>query len=194
MADLNSLLENATPKVKKAKNEKPIIELPKKLKESLKLFLKWKKEEKVAAGEKKAAEAPVLEFCIKKYQEDALAGNFNSSYLVPVDENTKVNFICTDKFSVAQDQISEIKTICGDDFDKLFDKNVNVFLKPEVLSTPELKEEITAILGDKFSKFFASEVHYSTKPDFDENYMEILSVKKQKEMRKFAVQSKPYFK
>lgn len=201
MADLDSLIDEA-PTKKKAKkttvDSKPAIVLTDELKVNLRKFIYHKEKEKTHKGEKEANEKPVNEFCFKEFVKNALAGNYASTYKVEYNEegetNSKfVNYVVTDKFSVSQENISQIKELVGNKFETLFEKEVSVYLKPEVLSTPELKDEIKQILGDKFSKFFASEVVYSTKEGFSKEIF-TLGQDKSELIRKYAVQNKPYFK
>jgi hypothetical protein len=183
---------------KKAKKDlKPVIELNDDLSKDLIIFTKKKAEMKAAEGEMRLAEAPIIDACLDRMDDDGLAGNFHSSYTVKAKDGTSASFITVDKHNISQDpeNIGNLKEKLGGKFEEEIVKKVSVSLKSEVFDSPELQKELTEIMGDKFSKFFQTTMTFALKSGFDERVYKIAKTKAEiKEIRSIAGKNKPFFK
>jgi len=180
------------------KNAKPVISLDKSNSANLVAFLAAKKKMKEAEGEMRLIEGPLLELCTKKQDDDASNSDYNGSYsLITEDKVTKATFISQDKFYVSNDEenVKELKSVLGSEFDNEVEKESSVTLKPEVFQDEKLKKELVNILGANFSKFFQTTVKYSMKSGFDERIYKF--AKKPEDLIKLRAlcgRAKPYIK
>lgn len=185
---------SSTPK----KGDKPIIKLDADMSVKFLDFLRYKKEYKAAEGNMRAAEGPLLEFCIDRQDTDGLKDDFHGSYtVISADGKTSATFITQDKFSPSQEAEDQetLKTILGDKYATEVIKTSTVILRPEVFEDETLKKELVAKMGADFSKFFMTTHKYSMKEGFGERLYRIAnSMANLIRLRTICGKAKPYIK
>lgn len=185
---------SSTPK----KGDKPVIKLDKDMSVKFQDFLRYKKEYKAAEGNMRAAEGPLLEYCIERQDTDGLKDDFHGSYtVISEDGKTSATFITQDKFSPSQEAEDQeaLKTLLGDKYATEVIKTSTVILRPEVFEDETLKKELVAKMGTDFSKFFMTTHKYSMKEGFAERLYRIANgMANLIRLRTLCGKAKPYIK
>lgn len=185
---------SSTPK----KGDKPIIKLDADMSVKFLDFLRYKKEYKAAEGNMRAAEGPLLEYCIERQDTDGLKDDFHGSYtVISEDGKTSATFITQDKFSPSQESEDQeaLKTLLGDKYATEVIKTSTVILRPEVFEDEALKKELVAKMGTDFSKFFMTTHKYSMKEGFAERLYRIANgMANLIRLRTLCGKAKPYIK
>jgi len=180
------------------KGDKPIIKLDKDMSVKFVDFLRYKKEYKAAEGNMRAAEGPLLEYCIDRQDTDGLKDDFHGSYTVISDDGkTSATFITQDKFSPSQEKEDQetLKILLGDKYATEVIKTSTVILRPEVFEDETLKKELVAKMGADFSKFFMTTHKYSMKEGFAERLYRIANgMANLIRLRTLCGKAKPYIK
>ena len=199
--DIDSILNSTVVDVaeSKAKETKPVIVLSKEESEDLKTFISKKTAKKTAETDMATALVKPLATCCKKMEDDALSGQFHSSYKVTtLDGTASVNLITVDKFTVTQDpeNIKAFKELVGEEFDNCIVKDRTTQIKQSVLIDKVLLTELVTLVGPQnFSKFFETVDTYSAKDGLKEHIYKVAgNSTRLEQIKAFVIPQKPYFK
>jgi hypothetical protein len=153
--------------------------------------VQWKKREKEAKAEKEAREVDIIEFGMKKYEDDGFGNNFQKSFRIKgVIE--LVTFVSSDKFSaIKEEDLPQLKEILGSKFEEMIQKKQSVSIKDDVMSNPNLQKELMSYVPkDKFGTFFQSNTYYVATDGFDRKLFS-LGRKVAEKIRELVKQAKP---
>jgi hypothetical protein len=156
----------------------------KRIKTLIKDFILFMRQEKSYKKQKEEVAEHIREFTGNLRDENALAGDYQKTYrlIESVDGGieTAVNVTQTDKFSkIIDDAVQGIKKVVGDTFfNKFFEKDISISIKPEMLADKtarqELSEALVKALGvDGVKKYFVKEEAWAIKDGLDKGQYEL---------------------
>ena len=159
------------------------------IKESVDKLVKAKKCLLVAKADIASLEPEIIEVAREVQTDDALKGNFRKSYEIRGNDST-VKFVSANKFSIAEDDVTDLKAALGDDFDNLITTSYDTRIKAEVYTNEELSDELMELLGDRFSDFFETITSRKVCEDFDKKLFD-LDPDVREDVKELAKQAKP---
>jgi len=189
-AALKQTATTAAPKAKKT--SVPVLtDVPDEIKEAVDRYIQAADQEKIAAAEKEASGAQVIEYTRGVQDKDGFAGRFRHSYGVPGNSGKQVKFVSSNRFSIDAADEERIQAMLGDAFDQMIEKKVSVVLKDEVLASEALQEELMELIGDRFADFFTSKVALAVKEGFDQQVFNVVKAEDLPELRTICRPYKP---
>ena len=176
----------------KKKNTGPVITPSDAIRESVDELVSAKKNFAVAKADIAALEPEIISAAREIQEADALKGNFRKSYDVRGHDST-IKFVSANKFSIAEDDVKELKELLADEYDNMVKEDIKVSLKAEVFADDNLSDELMDLLGDNFQKFFETTIKHSVREDFDKKLFS-LSADVREDVKDIAKQAKPALK
>jgi len=173
----------------KKKSSASVINPSDAIKESVDKLVKSKAALAVAKADIASLEPEIIEAAREVQTGDALKGNFRKSYEIRGNDST-VKFVSANKFSIAEDDVDDLKVALGDDFDNLITTSYTVKMKAEVFENDELSDELMNLLGDRFGDFFETITNRKVCEDFDKKLFD-LDPDVREDVKELAKQAKP---
>ena len=183
----NSEKVEKSPDKKKASGA--VINPSAEIKESIDMLVKAKSDLAVAKADIASLEPEIIEVAREVQDADALKGNFRKSYELRGNGST-VKFVSANKFSIAEEDIDDLKIALGDDFDNLITTSYTVRMKAEVFENDDLSDELMELLGDRFGDFFETITNRKVCEDFDKKLYD-LDPDIREDVKELAKQAKP---
>jgi len=176
MKSVVSTIPPAKVKAVKAGSKLSLLpKIPKSISDAVSSFLSLSAKVKDLDAQVKEQSEVIIDHAVKIQNEEGFKGAYKKSYLIGgVGDEEYVSFSRSDKFSAIDDDdtISSLKKILGTGtFNKLFEKNLELSIAPEVFKSKEKTQELAALLqsafGDKIGEFFVKSEKWTAKEGLD---------------------------
>lgn len=165
---------------------KKATEVTEVVKTSVRSFVKALKQERDLKAQKAEAIEVLRKYVGELRDKNAYAGDYQKTYKVlgPVEEDGLVyatDVTQTSKYSLPKDQkdIEALKALIPADlFDEVFEKELSISIRPEILKDDTARKEFTRLILDcmgveGLKKYFNKEETYKVKKGFDEKQYHI---------------------
>jgi hypothetical protein len=138
--------------------------------------------------------AKIYPFVQTIQDKDGFNRDYHNSYIV-VGNKEELTVQSTNKFSVNQEDLPEIKQLLGDNFNRAFNENLSIKVKDTVLHNETLSERLLKLIGPEgLAEFFDVETTITPKANLTENIYTMITPKKLEKLRLFIRQAKPSLK